>query len=162
MSTDTNKPDAPGALPSPDIETLAKNVGRAIEQGGKAMAAYLRPREDGSVKADAADDIADAVRTLGHLAEYWMKDPQRAMVAQASLAQGFMSLWASSMKRLSGEDAPPAAEPDARDPRFKDPDWTGNQYFDVIKQAYLITARWADQLVKEADGLDPQLRHKAD
>jgi polyhydroxyalkanoate synthase len=63
---------------------------------------------------------------------------------------------------MAGEPAAPAAEPDPRDPRFKAPEWSENQFFDVVKQAYLITTRWADQLVKDAEGLEPHLKHKAD
>jgi polyhydroxyalkanoate synthase len=157
------KPAEPAfALAPDDIELLARNIGRAVEEGGRAMAAYLRPREDGRVKAELSDEIADAVKTLGYLAEYWMKDPQRAVAAQSSLAQGFMSLWASSIKRMAGEEAPAAAEPDPKDVRFRDPEWTNNQFFDVLKQGYLIATRWAETLVNDADELDPHLRHKAD
>src|SRR5262249_47346421 len=119
--------ETPGA---PDVERLSRNVGRAIEEAGKAMAAYLRPREEGRVKAELSDEIADAIKTLGHLAEYWAKDPQRALQAQRTLIQGFMTLWASSLKRMAGQAAEPAAVPDARDPRFRHPDWSENQFFD--------------------------------
>nr|WP_307437450.1 class I poly(R)-hydroxyalkanoic acid synthase [Labrys monachus] len=137
-------------------------MGRAVEEGGKAMAAYLRPREDGRAGNELADSVSDAVTTLGRLAEYWLTDSQRAVEAQANLATGFMALWASSLQRMAGENTPPAAEPDPRDARFRDPEWSRNQYFDLLKQAYLITTRWAEKLVRDADGLDPHLRHKAD
>jgi polyhydroxyalkanoate synthase subunit PhaC len=162
MTQEKRPPDDPFEFAPPDLERLSRNVGRAIEQGGKAMAAYLRPREDGRVKAELADEVADAVKTLGQLAQYWMKDPQRAVEAQASLAQGFMELWAASLKRMSGEEAEPAAKPDPRDPRFKDPDWSNNQFFDTLKQAYLITTRWAERMVRDADELEPHIKHKAD
>jgi polyhydroxyalkanoate synthase len=161
--TSQQHPADGAAAPGPiDIESLARNMGRAVEEGGKALAAYLRPREDGRVKNDIAEEVTDAVNTLGHLAEYWLSDPKRTLEAQASLATGFMSLWASSLQRMTGESAKPAAEPDPRDSRFRDPEWTDNQYFDILKQAYLITTRWAEKLVKEADGLEPHLRHKAE
>jgi polyhydroxyalkanoate synthase len=153
--------ETPG-LGTPDVERLSRNIGRAIEEAGKAMAAYLRPREEGRVKAELSDEIADAIKTLGHLAEYWAKDPERALQAQRSLMQGFMTLWASSLKRMAGQPAEPAVVPDARDPRFRHPDWSENQFFDMVKQAYLILSRWAETLVRDADGLEPHMRHKAD
>ncbi|MDQ0468667.1 PHA/PHB synthase family protein [Labrys wisconsinensis] len=162
MDKDRKPPEDPFTFAGGDIEALSRNIARAIEEGGKAMAAYLRPREDGRVKTGLTDEIADAVKTFGHLAEYWMKDPQRAVEAQSRLASGFMELWASSLKRMAGEPAAPAAAPDPRDPRFKAPEWSENQFFDVIKQAYLITTRWADKLVKDAEGLEPHMKHKAD
>ena len=36
-----------------------------VEEGGKALAAYFKPREDGTVKAEPADEIADVVKTSG-------------------------------------------------------------------------------------------------
>src|SRR5262245_42739705 len=54
-----------------DIETFAKNAARLIEEGGKAMAAYLKPREEGQVKSDLPDEVADVVKTLGQVLEYW-------------------------------------------------------------------------------------------
>ncbi len=37
----------------------------------------------------------------------------------------------------------------------------GEPYFDFMKQAYLVTTRWADRLVEKADGLDEHTKHKA-
>ena len=87
----------------------------------------------------------DAVKTLTKVGEYWMAVPERAVEAQNRLVAGYMDLWMSSMKRMMGEAAPPAAEPDPRDKRFTDPDWSDNQFFDFLKQLYLITSRWAER-----------------
>ena len=75
-----------------------------VEEGGKALAAYLKPREEGTVKAEPADEIADVVKTLGHVAEYWLSDPQRAVEVQATLGKAYLELWASAVKRMAGED----------------------------------------------------------
>ncbi len=40
-----------------------------VEEGGKAVAAYMRPREEGKPD-DMADDIADALKTIGEVANY--------------------------------------------------------------------------------------------
>jgi polyhydroxyalkanoate synthase len=62
---------------------------------------------------------------------------------------------------MMGEPAPAIVEPDPRDNRFRDPEWSANQFFDFIKQVYLITTRWAETMVTEAEGLDQHTRHKA-
>ena len=54
------------------------------------------------------------------------------------------------------------AQPDPRDKRFADPEWTSNQFYDFLKQAYLLTVQWADHLVRDAKGLDPHTQHKAE
>lgn len=145
-----------------DIEQFSRNVARMVEEGGKALAAYLKPREDGGLKTDAAEDVSDAVKTLSRVAEYWLGDPQRAIELQTNLGSAYLDLWASAVKRMAGEPAQPAAKADPRDRRFADPEWSSNQFFDFLKQAYLLTAQWADHLVKDAKGLDGHTRHKAE
>jgi polyhydroxyalkanoate synthase len=51
--------------------------------------------------------------------------------------------------------------PSPRDKRFADPEWKSNQFFDFMLQAYLLTTRWANDLVRDAEGLDPHTRKKA-
>ncbi|MFL5052933.1 MAG: PHA/PHB synthase family protein [Xanthobacteraceae bacterium] len=156
---------APGDLSqigTVDIEAFAKNFARLIEEGGKAMAAYLKPREEGQIKSEMPDEIADVVKTLGQVTEYWLSDPQRALELQTRLARDYLELWASTAKRMAGEEAQPVAAPDPKDRRFADPEWSSNQFFDFLKQAYLLTTRWADHVVKNAEGLDAHTRQKAE
>jgi polyhydroxyalkanoate synthase len=145
-----------------DIEALSHNLARLIEEGGKALAAYLKPREEGKIKGDLADDLTDAVKSVGRVAEYWMSDPARALEVQASLGRAYLDLWASTVKRMAGEHTAPVAAPDPKDKRFADPDWSQNQFFDFLKQAYLLTAQWGDRLVKDASGVDDHTRKKAE
>jgi polyhydroxyalkanoate synthase subunit PhaC len=154
-------PDTSGQYPAPDVEALARNIAQAIEQGGKVLAAYLQPRASGEIKTTVADEIGEMVRSIGRVAEYYMTDPQRAFAAQTALTKQFVDLWASTLQRLQGEQAPPVAAPDAADKRFADAAWRDNPYFNFIKQAYVLTTRWADDLVKHADELEPHDREKA-
>ncbi|MGA8713975.1 MAG: class I poly(R)-hydroxyalkanoic acid synthase [Roseiarcus sp.] len=149
------------AYRAPDVEALANNVARVIEQSGKALAAYMRPRETGAIKATFADDMGEMVRSLGHIAEYYMSEPKRALEAQTALTTQFINLWAATLQRFQGAPAAPVAEPDRSDKRFSDAEWRDNPYFDFIKQAYVLTTRWADDLVRRADELDPHERDKA-
>ena len=132
-----------------------------VEEGGKALAAYMKPREEGKIKPDFAEDVADMVKTVGQVAEYWLSDPQRTVELQTSLGRAYLDLWASAAKRLTGEAAAPVVAPDPKDKRFADPEWSQNQFFDFLKQLYLLTAQWADQLVKDAS-LDEHTRQKAE
>ena len=154
-------PSEPDKRGSVDIEELAHNVARMIEQGGRAMAAYLKPREEGRIDGDYSE-VADVVKTLGHVLEYWLRDPQRTLELQSSLGKAYLDLWANAVKRMSGEQVDPVAAPDPRDKRFTDPEWSTNQFYDFLKQAYLLTVQWANHLVKDAEGLDPHTRQKAD
>src|ERR1051325_10236219 len=122
-----------------DYEALAKNLGRMVEEGGKALAAYMKPREDGKVRGDSPTEFADVVKTLGRVAEYWLEDPARAVQLQSALGKAYLHLWAASAKRLSGELTEPLVRPDPRDRRFNDPEWSSNPFFDFLKQAYLLS-----------------------
>src|SRR6185437_3558270 len=64
-------------------------------------------------------------------------------------------------KRMAGEEAEPVVTPDSKDKRFTDPEWSQNQFFDFLKQAYLLTAQWGNRLVKDAGGIDEHTRQKA-
>ncbi len=144
-----------------DPEAFARNIARFVEEAGKAASAYLKPREEGKTPVEFADSLGDVVKTLAKVGEYWFAVPERTAEAQHRLFLGFMDLWTSSMKRMMGEPWRPAALPDPRDRRFNDPEWSGNQFFDFIKQVYLISSRWADDMVDDARDLDPHTKQKA-
>jgi polyhydroxyalkanoate synthase len=143
-------------------EAFAQNLARLVEEGGRAMAAYLKPREQSAAREEMAEEMASVMKTLGQVAEYWLADPARVVEAQTSLVQGYLNLWAATMHRMAGEPAAPVVTPSPRDRRFADPDWSENPFFDAIKQAYLLTTDWAERMVRDAKGIDEHTRHKAD
>ncbi|MBN9670330.1 PHA/PHB synthase family protein [Roseibium aggregatum] len=142
-------------------EAFAQNLAKTLEQAGKALAAYIEPREKGTIKHESTDELTGVIKTLAQVGEYWASDPQRAIEAQSRLWSGYIQLWNSSLKRMMGETSVPAVQTPSRDKRFADPDWENNQFFDFIKQLYLITSQWAEEMVHEAEGLDDHTRHKA-
>ena len=145
-----------------DVEVFSRNLARIIEQGGRALAAYLKPREEGRDDSQLAEEVAEVVKTLSHVAEYWLADPQRTLELQTRLGKAYLDLWASAAKRLTGEETAPVASPAPSDKRFADPEWSSNQFYDFLKQAYLLTSRWANQLVTDATDLDPHTKQKAE
>ncbi len=160
MNKIPDKPvEAGGAV---NVELFAHNLARLVEEGGKALAAYLKPRESGKANDSVSDEVADAVKTLGQVAEYWLSDPTRAIELQANLGRAYLDLWGSAVKRLAGEEVKPVAAPDPRDRRFSDPEWSSNQFFDFLKQAYLLSTQWANHMVLDAKELDAHTRQKAE
>lgn len=148
-------------MPVPDFNALSQNLARLVEQGGKVAAAYFKPLEEGRTNTDVADHVEDAVKTLGHVAEHWLSDPTRALEAQTKISGDMMELWARTLRKMSGEEAPPVRAPDPGDKRFADPEWSKNPVYDFLRQAYMITTDWANDLVSRADSLDPMEREKA-
>ena len=151
---------APAAAPPPrfDLEALTLNMTRMLEEGRRALAAAATPARTGA----SAADVGDVVTTLGQVAEHWYGNPQRTLEMQARLGEGFLALFTSMSQRLVGAPADPAATPDPRDPRFRDPEWVSNPFFDFLKQAYLILADWCAWLVAHADTVDPAVRQRAE
>jgi len=136
-------------------------MAKVVEEGGKAFAAWLKPRAEGKVK-EPHEQVTDIVKTLGRVAEYWMTDPRRTVELQTNLSKAYLDLWSNAVRRMAGEQVEPVAKADPRDRRFADPEWSSNQYFDFLKQAYLVTSHWADHIVSEAKGLDSHTKRKAD
>jgi polyhydroxyalkanoate synthase len=153
-------PSEPVTSGSAEVEEFAHNIAHFVEESGKALAAYLKPREEGHV--DQFSEMTDVVKTLGQVADYWLRDPQRALELQTSLGKAYLDLWGNAVRRMAGEQVEPVVAPDPRDKRFADPEWSSNQLFDFLKQAYLLTTDWAQRLVHDAKGLDAHTQHKAE
>jgi len=145
-----------------NAEAFAMNIAKAMETSGQALAAYLKPRENGEPKDKPPSEIAEVIKTFSTVAEYWLADRDRASDLQKKMAKGYLDLWGSTVRRMAGEQAQPAIEPSPRDKRFRDPEWKSNQFFDFVLQLYLLTTQWAQELVKNAEGVDPHTRKKAE
>jgi polyhydroxyalkanoate synthase len=157
-----DQPPLAEATKSFDADAFAKNLARVLESAGKALSAYMKPRESGELKDQTAEDLAQVVKTFHTVANYWLADPSRATELQTRLGKAYLNLWENAARRLAGEQTAPTIEAAPRDKRFKDPEWNSNQFFDFLKQAYLLTTKAAYELVQEADGIDPHTRKKAE
>src|ERR1700684_4451150 len=82
-----------------DVEEFSRNLARLIEEGGRALAAYLKPREEGRKSNELAEEVGEVVKTLGQVAEYWLEDPQRALEAQNRLGKAHLDLWGRGAQR---------------------------------------------------------------
>jgi polyhydroxyalkanoate synthase len=156
VNTETQAPKAFNA------EAFAMNIAKAMETSGQALAAYLKPRENGEAKDKPPNEIGEVIKTFSTVAEYWLSDQDRASDLQTRMGKAYLDLWGSAARRMAGEETKPAIEPSPRDKRFKDPEWRSNQFFDFVLQLYLLTTHWAQELVKNAEGVDPHTRKKAE
>ncbi len=145
-----------------DPEAMARNMAHMVEEMGKAAAAWVGPRESGEKTDSLAGPATDVVKTFSKLSEYWLSDPKRAIEAQTHLLTSYFDIWSNSMRKFAGEETTDPAESHLGDRRFSDEDWQNNAFFSFLRQAFWVTSDWADKLVKDADGLDPHTRHKAE
>ena len=93
-----------------------------------------------------------------------MNDPAKLMQAQIGFWQDYMTLWQNTTRRILGMDgkAEPVIQADPKDRRFKDDAWKENEVFDFIKQSYLLSARYVQDVVSHVDGLDAKTAQKVD
>src|SRR3977135_3867673 len=86
-----------------DPEAFAMNLARAMENSGRALAAYLKPRENAELLKDAPpNELGEVIKTFTTVAEYWLSDNARATELQKKIATDYLDLWGSSLRRLSG------------------------------------------------------------
>ncbi|MFZ5734840.1 MAG: PHA/PHB synthase family protein [Pseudomonadota bacterium] len=154
----------PSSAPPPrfDPEAFAKNISKAMESSGSALASFLKGRENSATPGEPPSELTEVVRTFSSVASYWLSDQTRAAELQAKVSKAYADLMEGSAKRMRGEAVEPVISPAPRDKRFQDPDWRSNQFYDFVMQAYLLGTQWANDLVKNADGLDPHTRKKAE
>lgn len=155
-------PEKEGHSPLPlDVEKLAQVSTEILTESGKAGAAVLRALETGESASLVPDESADVAKTLGAVAEYWLKDPSRLVEAQKTISLDFINLWNATVRQATGDKPEAVAAMPARDARFADPEWNENPYFNFLKQAYFLGTNWAQGLVDQAEDLDEHTRRKA-
>jgi len=160
MSDQTKPPATDFRLADP--VQFAQNMARVFEHAA-TIARIVADRPDlARREADTQITPMEQVsKTLSAVAQSYMADPQKLMDAQMRLWAGYGQLWQNAWSRAFGQIMPPVAQPARNDKRFKDKDWQENSVFDWLKQAYLITANWAQEMVANAEGIDEHTRQKA-
>jgi polyhydroxyalkanoate synthase len=140
------------------LERLSLNLARAAmtAQGALAEAALRNADRPAALSPDPFHVGAALNEVMAALAS----QPDRLMRAQAELFERYLELWRAAARTAAGETSEPVATPRPGDKRFNDRDWSANPVFDVIKQSYLITSDWLNDLVKGAQGVDPLVQRR--
>ena len=153
-------PQNPFGLPGEEqrqmIETLSLNLARA------AMTAQAAIAEAALAQADRPAALSSDPLNVGPAMNSVMASlaarPDKLFTAQADLFNRYMDLWATTARRVSGEEAPQPS----KDKRFKDPAWIENPMFDVMRQSYMVTADWMNGLVSSVEDVDPRTKRRAE
>ncbi|HEY1224881.1 MAG TPA: class I poly(R)-hydroxyalkanoic acid synthase [Brevundimonas sp.] len=147
----------PGADQRQMIETLSMNLAKAAmtAQAAIAEAALSQADRPAALSPDPFNITPAMTSVMTSLAAR----PEKLFQAQADLFSRYMDLWATTTRRASGEE-PPA--PPSSDKRFKDPAWSENPMFDVMRQSYLVTSDWMNGLVSSVEDVDPRTKRRAE
>ena len=141
-------------------DALARNMVRLFDEGTKVLGTLVE-RRNGSGPYSMAAEANEATKALGEVARQWVSEPGKLAAAQNELFKDYAELWGRSVRRFLGEEVEPVIEPAPGDNRFKDPDWSNSQFFDFWKQAYLLTARWAEDVTRNTEGVDDKTKKRA-
>ncbi|MBI2261648.1 MAG: class I poly(R)-hydroxyalkanoic acid synthase [Caulobacterales bacterium] len=154
-------PDPALAFPGADqrqmLETLSLNLAKAAmtAQAAIAEAALSQADRPAALSPDPFNVGPAMTQVMTGLASR----PDKLFAAQADLFNRYMDLWASTTRRAAGEESP---APPSKDKRFKDPAWSENPMFDVMRQSYLVTADWMNGLVSSVEDIDPRTKRRAE
>jgi polyhydroxyalkanoate synthase len=157
-----SSPQKPGDFKLTDPVQLAQNLARVFEHAALIARQIAERPELAKKEAETQVTPIDQVtKTLNAVAQAYLAQPQKLMEAQTQLWNSYSQLWQNAWSKALGTPTEPLASPARNDKRFKDKDWQENTVFDFLKQFYLISANWAQDFVRNADGLDEHTRQKA-
>ncbi len=137
------------------IETLSMNLAKAamMAQSAIAEAALTQADRPAALSADPFNVAPAMTSVMTSLAA----QPDKMIQAQADLFGRYMQLWSSTARQAAGE----APDPAPVDKRFKDPAWSENPMFDMMRRSYLLTSDWMNGLIAGVEDVDPTLKRRA-
>ena len=142
---------------APQPAELAAAWTRVIENG----IAAIRAGATHTPSTLAFDPTAPARAMADFSVQLW-SNPMAVLQASQAAASEWMQLWSTAARRAAGAEAEPVIAPERGDRRFGDPAWSEDPVFDYLKQAYLLAARQAADLVANAEGVDEATRTRAE
>ena len=150
--------DAIKALDLPDPMEVTKTVTKVMSQSQRLVLSFIqRQTADGSVGMADPNGVGAA---FVDMTTRLMFNPAALVSAQVNFWNDYVGLWQRGMSALVGGSA--QNTPATPDRRFADDTWQDNVLFDFVKESYLLTARWVQATVQEADGMDGQTAKKVD
>jgi len=143
-------------LPDPDVVT--RTMSEVAERGQRIVSDFLKRQTEQGNEVDPLNIGGAFLEMTTRL----MSDPARLVQAQIGFWQDYLTLWQNTARRMLGDQVGPVIAEDPRDRRFKDEAWRENEVFDFIKQSYLLSARFFQNVVNGVEGLDPKAAQKVD
>ncbi|MFN3827650.1 MAG: PHA/PHB synthase family protein [Micavibrio sp.] len=155
------KPSAPiPAAPIPDFVQLGHILMEASQRAQPLIQDFIEKYnpEKTALNADPMNIGEAYAELMGNM----ISNPQQFVDMQVQFWSDWSNLWNESAKKFMGQDGKTLYQPDQADKRFKSPLWNQSAYFDFIKQSYLMTSKWLENVVHNTEGLDPETRTKLD
>ncbi len=157
--------DGPASAFNPDalknLEDLSLNLAKAAMTAQSALAQTLFKPHD--VTENVPSDPFQVGPAMTTVANALASNPDKLVNAQTELMTGYLQLWAAMTRRSLGADdntEMPSAK--IKDKRFSDPRWEQNVIFDMMRQSYLLSSNWLNNLISSVEGIDPISKRRAE
>ncbi|MEJ0020432.1 MAG: class I poly(R)-hydroxyalkanoic acid synthase [Acetobacteraceae bacterium] len=154
---DQSKTEVPG-LKLPDPAEIGRSMADIAERSQRIVGEWLKRQ----ASEEHAPDPLNIGGAFMEMTARLMANPARMMAAQLGFWQDYMTLWQNTARRMMGAEPEPVIKSASTDRRFKDDAWRENEVFDFIRQSYLLSARYVQDVVRQVDGLDPKTAQKVD
>ncbi len=142
----------------PDPNVIGRSMADVAERSQRIVGEWLKRQSETEHHADPLN----IGRAFMEMTAKLMANPAKLMQAQLGFWQDYMTLWQNTAKRIMGLEQTAVIDPSTSDRRFKDGAWKENEVFDFIKQSYLLSARFVQDVVTHVDGLDSKTAQKVD
>jgi polyhydroxyalkanoate synthase len=142
----------------PDPAEIGRSMADIAERSQRIVSEWLKRQAD----QEHAPDPLNIASAFMEMTARLIANPARLVAAQLGFWQDYMTLWQNTARRVMGMESEPVIDAPATDRRFKDDAWRENEVFDFIKQSYLLSARYVQDVVRQVDGLDPKTAQKVD
>ena len=148
----------PSGFKMPDPAVLGRSMADIAERSQRIVTDWLKRQGSEERETDPLNIGSAFMEMTAKL----MANPARMMQAQLGFWQDYMTLWQNTARRIMGMPSESVIDAPSTDRRFKDDAWKENEVFDFIKQSYLLSARYVQDVVTHVDGLDPKTAQKVD
>jgi polyhydroxyalkanoate synthase len=142
----------------PDPAEIGRSMADIAERSQRIVSEWLKRQAD----QEHAPDPLNIASAFMEMTARLIANPARLVAAGLGFWQDYLTLWQNTARRIMGEETKPVIDAPATDRRFKDDAWRENEVFDFIKQSYLLSARYVQDVVRQVDGLDPKTAQKVD
>ena len=142
----------------PDPAEIGRSMADIAERSQRIVGEWLKRQ----ATEEHAPDPLNIASAFMEMTARLIANPARLVAAQLGFWQDYMTLWQNTARRIMGAETEPVIDAPSTDRRFKDDAWRENEVFDFIKQSYLLSARYVQDVVRQVDGLDPKTAQKVD
>ncbi len=142
------------------LETLSVNLAKAAMTAQSALAktVFIQP---GTAAGPAPLDPFQVAPAMTEIMSSLAQKPNKLIEAQSELMTGYLKLWGDMSRKALGTGQPATGQK-AGDKRFADPRWEQTLIFDVMKQSYLLSSNWINNLISSVEGVDPKVKRRAE